>query len=381
MAAADSAAFVDVGSAASAVVGPVAAATSSLAKNANVVGPAWVVSSAIFTTFATTSFLKYSSSPRKKADNFEGRLKDEITKKGSEMVNIEAVSSISRPALLTLYRFSGSLLMGLVLHSPVLQVVHRARQTYEAIPHFAVPAAFLFVANYCNSIALDRIGISLTYTSKCGIPLITVLMTLFLDGMKALPSVPALISLVPIALGIAAASWNHPTFEAIGFAAAIISCSAQAALNVSSKKVMTMTKVTGPDAQRTMVAVALVITVAMSVINHVRHVTREEPALEGERTKMIYMEKSTPSASSIRRRPPLWLSLAAVVSYHVEYVLSFMFVKLVQPITYGTCDAIRRLAIIVSGHHMFGGEPFTKLNICGIGLALMGALSYAFSNR
>ena len=78
--------------------------------------------------------------------------------------------------------------------------------------------------------------------------------------------------------------------------------------------------------------------------------------------------------------PPAWLAWFAVVSYHVEYILSFIFVKLVEPITYGTCDAIRRLAIIVSGHKMFGGEPFSKLNLAGIGMSLLGALAFALSS-
>lgn len=54
--------------------------------------------------------------------------------------------------------------------------------------------------------------------------------------------------------------------------------------------------------------------------------------------------------------------------------------KLVEPITYGTCDAIRRLAIIVAGQNMFGGEPFSKLNIGGIAMSLLGALAFALSS-
>jgi len=163
----------------------------------------------------------------------------------------------------------------------------------------------------------------------------------------------------------------------VGFAAAVVSSTAQAALNVASKRVMSATGIAGPDAQRAMVAVALVITVAMTSVNLIRHKTRDDPALEGERAKMISMEEMT---SPIRGQPPFWLSWAAVFSYHVEYILSFIFVKLVEPVTFGTCDAIRRLTIIVSGHHMFGGEPFTKVNIFGIGLALLGALAYAVSS-
>ena len=75
--------------------------------------------------------------------------------------------------------------------------------------------------------------------------------------------------------------------------------------------------------------------------------------------------------------PPIPLLVGAVCSYHVEYVLSFLFLSLVKPITYGTCDAIRRLGIIISGRQMFGGEAFSMINYSGIGLALIGALGYS----
>ena len=171
---------------------------SSLSQSANVVGAAWVLSSAIFTTYSTTTFLK-----------FQG---PEVIKRGGS-----ALSALSRPGLLTLYRFGGSLLLGIIAH-PNFNLGKRVEDTLQNLPAFTLPAIFLFVANYANSIALNRIGISLTYTSKCAIPLITVLLTLILDGKSALPSKETLLSLIPIALGIACASWNSPTFEAFGFA-------------------------------------------------------------------------------------------------------------------------------------------------------------------
>jgi hypothetical protein len=100
---------------------------------------------------------------------------------------------------------------------------------------FSLPAIFFFTTNYCNFIALDRIGISLAYTSKCLIRLITVIFTLLIDGVVALPPTLALLMLLPIASGVALASWKSPTFEKGGFLAAIASSTAQAALNVSSK--------------------------------------------------------------------------------------------------------------------------------------------------
>jgi len=211
------------------------------------------------------------------------------------------------------------------------------------------------------SVALDRIGISLTYTSKCAIPLFTVILTILLDGTSGLPNLPSLISLIPIALGIAAASWNSPTFELWGFIAAVVSTTAQSALNVTSKRAITKAGVTGPTAQRSMVAVGLLITIVVNLSQVVRHSSNEKLA-------------------KLRDRPPFGLAALAVTAYHVEYILSFTFVKLVQPITYGTCDAIRRLCIILAGRRFFGGDKMTKTNIAGIALALLGALAYAIAS-
>lgn len=216
---------------------------------------------------------------------------------------------------------------------------------------------------------MQRIGISLTYTSKCGIPLITVLLTLLMDGVGSLPNIPALVSLLPIAVGIAAASWSSPTFEALGFVAAAASAAAQSALNVTSKRALTKAGLTGPAGQRTMAAVGLLLTV---VFNAVQLMMQDSTTMSNTRGN-----HKTNAVSGDRDIPAWWLTFMAVSAYHIEYVLSFIFVKLVAPITYGTCDAIRRLAIILVGRRMFGGDPLSKINVAGIALALTGALSYS----
>lgn len=312
----------------------------------HLVGATWVVSSALFTTYSTTKFLKYDTSSTTSVET--------KPKKTPSLL-----SKMSRPELLTLSRFAGSLLLGLIAH-PDLKVLDRAFQTLDAAKHFALPAFFLYVANYMNSISLNRIGISLTYTSKCGIPLMTVLLTILTGGFHDLPNPLALASLIPIAVGIACASWNSPSFELMGFLAAMTSTLAQSALNVSSKRAIMKTGVKGPDAQRAMVAVGLVLAVTSTAVQKL---------------------KSSDDDSSVERsHPPAWLGAAAVLAYHIEYVLSFMFVRLVKPITYGTCDAMRRLSIILTGQAMFGGAPFTHINIFGIALSLLGALSFSIAS-
>jgi hypothetical protein len=331
-------------SAASAAKDATAIIAPSLFNNVQAIGAAWMISSVVFTTYSTTSFLKYKN---------DGDFGKKVT------LDKPKGLPLPRATLLTLYRFGGSLLLGMLAH-PDLHVVDRVHETLQLLPPFALPAIFLFIANYANSISLDRIGISLTYTSKCAIPLITVLLTVLLDGTSSLPSVPVLLCLIPIALGIGAASWNHPTFEKIGFAAAMISCTSQCALNVSCKKVMSKLGVGGGVAQRTMVAVGLLIASGVSL------------------AQMTFYDAAT---RPTQKQPPAWLAAMASTAYHVEYVLSFIFVKLVAPITYGACDAVRRLCIIISGRAMFGGEPFTPMNIAGIVMALVGALSYSILNH
>lgn len=211
------------------------------------------------------------------------------------------------------------------------------------------------------------------------------LLTLFLDGVAALPNIPTLISLIPIAFGIAAASWSAPTYEMLGFIMACISATAQSALNVTSKRALAKAKLSGPIGQRTMVAVGLLFTVLINMIQITMTTVQRQRALSQPSSN----QKNLPIESKRSKRrtttsdvatPPLWLTLMAMVAYHVEYLLSFIFVTLVGPITYGTCDAIRRLCIILFGRMFFGGDPFTNLNKIGIATALVGALSYSILN-
>jgi hypothetical protein len=313
---------------------------SSVFGNVQAVGAAWMLTSALCTTYSTTKFLKY------------------VPKPNSEQ---QRESPLSRATLLTVFRFGGSLALGLLAH-PDWKVYERVIETWNLLPTFAWPALFLFVANYANSISLSRIGISLTYTSKCAIPLVTLVLTVLLDGVNALPSLPVLLTLIPIALGIGASSWNHPNFQLIGLLAAFVSCTAQSALNVTTKRIMKNMNVAGPVAQRAMVTVGLVIASAVSLFQLSSH----------QRSNKKETDETL---------PPAWLAAVAATAYHVEYVLSFIFVKMVAPITYSASDAVRRLGIIISGHYMFGGPAFTPLNIAGIGMALSGAVAFSILNH
>lgn len=377
---------------------------STLSQNPHFIGSLWMLSSAVFTTYTTTSFLKYDKFSDTKHKQILPTFSNKVTisrqqqqqqqhpRKNNILIHKiqhtkqEAISKlisirnqIARPAQLTLYRFFGSLFLGIFLHTD-FSWVKRIQNTLVLSQDFFFPSICLFLANYANSIALDRIGISLTYTSKCAIPLLTVIITILNDGFstKSIKNFPfTILSLIPIVFGIGAASWNSPTFELFGFMASLISCTAQALLNFSSKKIMReKPEISGLEAQRAMVALGVCFA-SVTELSKLLIMEIQKNKMKRNIKKFDNETKQHQDSQKQKEHPPLKLTLSAATAYHAEYVLSFMFVRLVEPITYGICDAIRRMSIIITGRKMFGGNPFSSLNLSGMAMAIIGAGMYA----
>ena len=77
--------------------------------------------------------------------------------------------------------------------------------------------------------------------------------------------------------------------------------------------------------------------------------------------------------------PPLSLSALAATSYHLEYLLSFVLISMISPLTYAVADAVRRLTVISVGKTIFkkSEDSFTATNILGMAMALLGACGYS----
>ena len=150
---------------------------SSVTKNSAAVGSAWMLSSMVFTTYYSTAFLKYGNDVKSRQFIIEMK-RDNKANHGplcaisSNLRNVLKMH-YSRPQLLTIFRLSGSFLLGIFGHPNFFLWKDRLQQSFQSMRAFMLPAIFMFIANYCNVIALDRLGISLTYTSKCGIPILT----------------------------------------------------------------------------------------------------------------------------------------------------------------------------------------------------------------
>ena len=158
----------------------------SLSQSRVAVGSTWMLSSMLLTTYYSTAFLKHGNEQTE--NDFQRRhvmasiRKEAIHQDSQKAMKQRGLNAVgcsillkyyTRPQLLTIFRLSGSFLLGIFAHPNFSKCVDRFRQSLSVMKDFAFPAIFMFFANYCNVIALDRLGISLTYTSKCGIPILT----------------------------------------------------------------------------------------------------------------------------------------------------------------------------------------------------------------
>ena len=219
----------------------------SLPVQKTLVGCTWFVVSTFLTTVSTTTFLKYPRDP----------LPSSLSTKLPNSPVSHLVNGTPAALLLTLWRFGFSQVASLltfifldpfsspsspsnaVLFSILKSPISLSLRLLYTLPHFLPAALSLFLANLFNSYALSTSGISLTYVTKCSIPIFTLLLSpLLIPNTPFKVSTASALSLLPICLGIALTSYDSTNFRGDGFAFAIMSCVAQVCLNVFSKKAM-----------------------------------------------------------------------------------------------------------------------------------------------
>jgi hypothetical protein len=174
------------------------------------VGALWMISSAIFSTYANSAFINH----------------------------------FRDPILHNFVRFGGSTFFGSLAALTNQPTSDGNRQpTLDSdtvspsnLPHLikqaALPALFLWLANYFNSVSLKRSGITLTYVMKACIPVFTVMICRF-QGMEFPLSIYS--SLIPVCFGVILASGSDLDFTFSGFCAALASAISQTLLNITAK--------------------------------------------------------------------------------------------------------------------------------------------------
>lgn len=296
------------------------------------VGISWFSSSALFSTWANTAFLRYFKSP----------------------------------LLHTFIRFAGSAVFG--VSSQTLSGEIKIREFGTTLKNVFFPALFLWVANFANSVALQYSGITLTYVVKACIPVFTVLVCVV--GGQRFPLLTYL-SLLPTVIGVALASASDMDFSAHGLLAALTSALSQTLMNISIKEVRQRTGYGGATMLAAMTTVCTVLTLPVIAFNMM---TTDEA--DRQQTVPVILQDIVHKMRAGDTWPVL-LMTAAATAYHIEYVLNTIFVGFVSPVAFSVSDVSRRLAIIIAGAVLFG-KFLTPLNCLGIALALGGVFCYSY---
>eukprot|EP00607_Mallomonas_marina_P008113 CAMPEP_0182425006 /NCGR_PEP_ID=MMETSP1167-20130531/11330_1 /TAXON_ID=2988 /ORGANISM="Mallomonas Sp, Strain CCMP3275" /LENGTH=332 /DNA_ID=CAMNT_0024605291 /DNA_START=109 /DNA_END=1107 /DNA_ORIENTATION=- len=290
-------------------------------QTAVLVGVCWLLSSALFSTWSNTAFLKH----------------------------------FNNPLLHVMVRFSGAASIGLI--SLLMTRSCEFGEIPSMLQQVFLPALFLWVANFANSASLQLSGITLTYVVKACIPVFTVALCT-IRGQKF--PLMTYISLLPTVLGVALASASDLDFTISGLLAALTSALAQTFMNVTVKEVRTKTGFSGSKILASMTAVCSLLTLPLLLFsNSFGHLTIPDLLVNGWWNRGIM------------------LIIANALAFHAEYVLNMIFVGYVNSVTFSVTDVARRLGIILCGAVVFG-KMLTTLNVVGVALALSGVLWYSY---
>jgi drug/metabolite transporter (DMT)-like permease len=223
--------------------------------------------------------------------------------------------------------------------------------------------ATLSLQSVFYNLAMEHIPVSLLNTIKSTVPLWTCLICSIFLKQKISWSTYG--TLVIIVIGVGLASLKEIGFHAIGIFYACGSAICQTLYNLFAKSVMET---------KTLSHHALLIystgcssAVIMSLIG-LRSIGGFQADLKHE-----YHE-----AHDLLESNPLFLAVLVGLNYYYELTLSVQVIQRLGALNYALSDVIRRLVLIISAFIMFG-NPATKQNVLGIGIALVGVFLYNYS--
>lgn len=287
------------------------------------IGSAWIVTSAIFSTYANSLFLN--------------TFHDEFAH--------------------MFVRFSISSALSLVA----------ALKTKDMLPHVRpgvvrglfVPSSLMLTANLFNSMSMVRSGVIVTYVVKSLIPFFTVMLCRA-QGQNFSSATYA--ALFPTCVGVALASAADMEFEWQGFLCAFASAWAQTLLNVCSKSRIQELKISGREAFFVMATWCTVLSSPLLFISY--YVCPH--GLMQVAGGFVRLDASTLAAAV----------LAVGLAYHIEYMLNFLLVPLCSSLAFSVADVSRRSGTILFGAVLFG-KQLGLLSLMGVAISMAGATAYA----
>ncbi|GAX83747.1 hypothetical protein CEUSTIGMA_g11172.t1 [Chlamydomonas eustigma] len=218
------------------------------------------------------------------------------------------------------------------------------------------PASMHAIGHIAANLSFAAVAISLTHTVKTLEPAFNVVLMKLILGEST--PLPAVLSLIPIIVGVALASAGELSFNWMGFLTAMASNLTFGFRAVWSKMAMSKTlSSTALYAYTTLISVLICVPLALLA---------EGSTLVAGANAAIATVGAT----------KFWLDLLAVgLLYHLYNQFAFNTLQRVSPVSHGVCNVVKRIAIIFSSV-IFFNQVLTTQALVGTAIAIAGTWLY-----
>lgn len=275
--------------------------------------------------------------------------------------NKQVLKSFGNPLTCTTLQFAvGGVIACL---SWLTGVVKRPTITGDMIVSIAPLALVHTLGNLLTNVSLGAVAVSFTHTIKAMEPFFSVLLSAMFLGEK--PSLPVVLTLIPIVGGVAMASISEASFNWTGFLSAMGSNVTFQSRNVLSKKLMV--KKGGLDNINLFSIITILsffILAPVAVLKEGFHFTPAAMQAMGITNPTYIMQRA----------------LLAGLCFHGYQQVSYMILQRVSPVTHSVGNCVKRVIVIVASVLVFK-NPMSQQNAIGTGVALAGVFLYSQIKR
>jgi len=254
---------------------------------------------------------------------------------------------------------------------------------FEPLKQAAPVGVGLALANGSMMWALSRTSIGMFQTVKASSPLFTALACHLVLGRRY--TLATYLTLIPVMLGLAAASATDLEADVLGVAACILSSVCQVFVNLSAKHMLEKAypELDSVDSKPRFLQ-PFELQSLVSVVGFCTCFTALMTIALGSVLNQIYTDGSKNAAESggwdislDHLLPPLNLLFWNVVLYSTENVLAYTANGKLPRLPFAVVDAVRRLSIVISFNVILADRKPSTLNLIGVVAVAVGSVCFS----
>jgi solute carrier family 35, member E2 len=222
-------------------------------------------------------------------------------------------------------------------------------------------------------VSLSLVAVSFTETVKASAPLFTVLITYNLLGEET--SLPVILSLFPVMVGLAVCAGTEQSFHIVGFLAALVNNGLDCCQNVFSKKLFQMDSSLTPDHVNFFAAAAAFILQFMLLVPArgwgVFYLFPKSSVHPDQQSLKSGSALSTDSGAHDTTSASLLL-VTCLVFFYLQSVTALETMRLISPVSQSVANTLKRSLLIILSILYFE-NTITVMNGLGM-LTVMGGV-------